>query len=67
MVSLFGRNETELCLIYTHMFNYIYTQHHHRLQSMNQHFLREAILQDYANVIHRKRAPLENSFGFIEI
>ena len=33
MVSTFGRNETELCPIYNHMLDYIYTQHHHRLQS----------------------------------
>ena len=25
MVPIFGRNETELCLIYSHMFDYIYT------------------------------------------
>ena len=33
MIPIFGRNETELCLIYNHMLDYIYTQHHHRLQS----------------------------------
>ena len=66
MVPTFGRNETELCLIYDHMLDYIYTQHHHRLQSWNQHFLQPAILQEYANVIHEKGAPLENCFGFID-
>ena len=66
MVHTFGRNETELYLIYNHMFNYIYTQHHHRLQSWNQHFLQPAILQEYTNIIHEKGAPLENCFGFID-
>ena len=33
MVPAFGRNETELCPIYNHMLDFIYTQHHHRLQS----------------------------------
>ena len=33
MVPTLGRNETELCPIYNHMLDYIYTQHHHRLQS----------------------------------
>ena len=42
------------------MLDYIYTQHHHRLQSWNQHFLQPAILKAYANLIHEKGAPLEN-------
>ena len=29
-------------------------------------FLQPAILQEYANVIHEKGAPLENCFGFID-
>ena len=66
MVPAFGRNETGLCLIYNHMLDYIYTQHHHRLQSWNQHCLQPAILQEYANVIHEKGASLENCFGFID-
>ena len=66
MAPTFGRNETELYFIYNHMLDYIYTQHHYRLQSWNQHFLQPAILQEYANVIHEKGAPLENCFGFID-
>ena len=66
MVPTFGRNETELCLIYNRMLNYVYTQHHHRLQSWSQHFLQPGILQEYANVMHEKGAPLEKCFGFID-
>ena len=66
MVPTFGMNETELCLIYNRMLNYIYTQHHHRLQSWKQHFLQPAVLEEYAYVIQEKGAPLENFFGFID-
>ena len=66
MVPTFGRSDTEFCLIYNHMLDYIYTQHHHRFQSWNQHFLQPAILQEYANVIREEGAPLENCFGFID-
>ena len=66
MVLTFGRNETKLCLIYNHILDYICTQHHHRLQPWNQHFLQSAILQEYA-VMHEKGAPLvENCFSFID-
>ena len=30
MVSTFGKNQAELCLVYNHMLDYIYTQHHQR-------------------------------------
>ena len=54
MVPTVGRHETELCLIYYHMLDYIYTQHHHRFQSWNQHILQPAILQDSANLYMKK-------------
>ena len=53
-------------LMDNHMLDYIYTQHHHRLQSWTQHFLQPVILQEYVNIIHEKGAPLENCFGFID-
>ena len=62
MVPTFGTNETELCLIYNSMLDYIYAQHHHRLQSWNQHFLQPAVLEEYAYIIQEKGAPLENCF-----
>ena len=66
MVPTFKRNEAELCFIYNHMPDYIYTQHRHRLQSWNQHFLKPEILQEYASVIHKRDTPSENCFEFID-
>ena len=48
------------------MLNHIYTQHHYRLQSWNQHFLQPAILKESAKAINEKGALLENCFSFID-
>ena len=66
MVPLFGRNETELCLIFNHILNHVYTNYNHLLHSWVQPFLQPAALQHYADVIHEKGAPLRNCFGFID-
>ena len=39
MVSRFGRNPTELCLIFNTVLEFLYSSHHHRLESWNQPFL----------------------------
>ena len=38
MVSLFGRNPTELCLIFNTVLEFVYSSHYHRLESWNQPF-----------------------------
>ena len=66
MVNRFGRNLTELCLIFNEVIDFLYEQHHHRLQSWNQPFLSPEVLQSYADAIHNKGAPLENCFRFVD-
>ncbi|CAB4017499.1 Hypothetical predicted protein [Paramuricea clavata] len=66
MVSRFGRNPSELCLIFNEGLDFLYERHHHRLQSWNQPFLSPEILQIYADAIHNKGAPLNNCFGFVD-
>lgn len=66
MVSRFGRNPSELCLIYNEELDLVYEQHHHRLESWNQPFLTSEVLQSYADAIHHKGAPLQNCFGFVD-
>lgn len=66
MVPLFGRNQTELCILFNHMLSFVYTHHHFRLESWDQWFLQPEILQNFAEVIHGKGAPLLNCFGFID-
>lgn len=66
MVARFGRNPTELCLIFKHVTNFVYEAHRHRLTSWDQPFLQSDILDRYAQTIHGRGAPLQNCFGFID-
>lgn len=66
MVPRFGRNPSELCLIFNEVVDYIYTTHRHRLQSWDQPFLQAAQLQRYAEAVYSQGAPLSNCFGFVD-
>ena len=66
MVPRFGRNPTELCLIFNTMIDFIYDNHNHRLRSWDQFFLQPNQLYSYAEAVHRLGAPLGNCFGFID-
>jgi len=57
MISRFGRPVPELSMIDTHS---------HRISQWNHDMLSPPLLQEYADAIHAKRAPLENCFGFID-
>ncbi|PFX23630.1 hypothetical protein AWC38_SpisGene11812 [Stylophora pistillata] len=66
MVPRFGRNPTELCLIFNTMINFIYDNHKYRLRSWDLFFLQPDQLHSYAEAVHRLGAPLRNCFGFID-
>ena len=66
MVPLFGRNPTEICLIFNNVLDFIYDSFHHLLNSWNQTMLQPINLSSYADAIHKKGAPLENCFGFVD-
>ena len=66
MVSRFGRNSTELCLIFNSVLNFVYNRHNHRLRSWDQPFLSPEMLGIYADAVHEKGAPLHNCFGFVD-
>jgi hypothetical protein len=66
MVSRFGRNPTELCLIFNHVLDFVYDNHHHRLGTWNQPFLSPQMLERYAQAVHDRGAPLQNCFGFVD-
>ena len=67
MVSMFGRNPTEICLIFNTVLNFVYTTHHHHLESWQQPFLSPESLADYADSIHAHRSSLRNCFGFVDV
>ena len=66
MVTRFGRNPAELCLIFNAVLDHIYELHRHRLQSWGQPFLQPHRLNEYAAAVHQHGAPLENCFRFID-
>ena len=66
MVARFGRNPTELCLIFNTVLDIVYATHHYRLESWEQPFLSPDQLHNYAQAIHNRGAPLQNCFGFID-
>ena len=54
MVGRFGRNPTEICLIFNQLLDLVYEQHHHRLESWDQPFLSSEMLQSYADATYNK-------------
>ena len=66
MISRFGRPVSELCMITNEVMDNIFDNHSHRISQWNDDILNPYLLQEYADVIHAKGAPLENCFGFID-
>ena len=66
MTPMFGRNLTELCLIYNTTINLIYEKNNHILSNWNQPMLAPQQLQLYADAIHDNGTPLDSYFGFVD-
>lgn len=66
MIHRFGRPVPELSMITNTVMDYIFNVHEHRISQWNPDLLSPQNLQEYADVIHAKGAPLSNCFGFID-
>lgn len=66
MIHRFGRPVPEISMITNTVMDYIFDNHGHRISQWNIDILSPALLQEYADVIHAKGAPLDNCFGFID-
>ena len=66
VVHLFARPVTELCMITNQVLDYIYQAHSHRILQWNHQQLNQANLETFAEVVHRKGAPLNNCFAFVD-
>ena len=66
MLPRFARPVPQLCMISSQVMDFIYQTHNHRLRTFNQPWLSQASLQNCADVIHAKGAPLQNCWGFID-
>ena len=56
MVPLFARNLTRFRLIFT--LDFLYQRHHHRLESWDLFFVQPPYLDQYADGVAGKSAPL---------
>ena len=65
MVHLFTKPVPVLCMITTQVLDYIYQAHSHRILQWNHQQLSQANLERFAEVVHRKGAPLNNCFAFV--
>ena len=66
MVHLFARLVPVLCIIRNQVLDYIYQAHSHRILQWNHQQLSQANLERFAEVVHRKGAPLNNCFAFVD-
>ena len=66
MIHRFARPVPEISMITNIMMDHIFLNHGHRISQWNFDILSPPILQEYADVIHAKGAPLNNCFGFID-
>ena len=66
LVPRFARPIPQLCMVSNHLMNLIYSNWHHLLTNFQQPWLSPANLQQFADAIHQKGAPLDNCFGFVD-
>lgn len=66
MIPYFARPVPELSMITNQVLEFIYEEHHHRIDQWNHTILNPHLLQTYANTVHNKGAALSNCFGFID-
>ena len=66
MANRFGRNPSELCLIFNKVMDTIYETHPHRLESWDLPFLSPDQLRNFALDVHQRCAPLQNCSAFVD-
>ena len=63
--EFFGRPTSTLSLAIKWVVDFLYEQHAHRLSDLSQPWITTR-LQQYADAIHRKGAPLTSCIGFVD-
>ena len=66
MINGFGRSVPELSMITNAMLDFLNDFHGDKLTQWNQYILNRQKLQEYADAIFNKGAPLQTCFGFID-
>lgn len=66
IVHRFAKPVPVLSMITNLVLDYIYDEHSHKVMQWNHVLLSPANLENYANAVYAKGAPLANCFGFID-
>ena len=66
MIHRFARPVPVLSMVTNKVLNHLYQIRGHRLTQWNDTILHPQALEQYAEAIHDKGAPLQNCFGFID-
>ena len=66
MVSLFDKPVPVISMITNEVLDYVYESHSHRILQWNHELLSPVKLEEYANAVTRKGAPLDNCFAFVD-
>lgn len=66
IVPIFGRSVPELSNITSVMMTHMHNNYGHKLTNMNQPWLAPPRLQEFADVIHARGAPLDNCWAFVD-
>ena len=66
MIAIFGRPVPELCMICNTVTHWTYAHHGHRITEWNRTILNPPELENYAEAVFNKGAPLSNCFGFVD-
>ena len=66
MVLLFGRALPQLSMIFNQTVEFINTNRGHLLQYFNQSWLSRPCLQTFSDSIYRRKAALDNVWGFLD-
>lgn len=66
LVPIFGRTKSELSYIFNTVLNTVYENHRYRLSDLDQPWLDEPHLQEFAAAIADRGAPLDKCWGFID-
>ena len=66
MIHRLARPVPEISMITNTVMDHIFLSHGHRISQWNFDILSPPMLQEYADVIHAKSAPLNNCFEFID-
>ena len=66
LIPIFGRAKAELSIMSNAVVDFIYAEHKHLLNTFAAPWMSPGSLSTYCEAVHRKGAPLDNCWGFID-